>query len=703
MFKLLNYSIAIYDYIYIIAFIGSIFQIFLVSLYNFDYTDNSFNNLLNSSKNINFYILFSLTLGFGCSYIPTLITDIFENFYKDIKYDILIIERTILTIFFILPSLITLILMINKIENSGIIYTILFRFSFITFAYIYTKILNRTIYKNLWSKNKLLQLFFIAFIISYIPLLKNNNITVIVFILFFILKLVYSINYLLNIKINDILYNNSNLMKEKLVLYTVFASLLHVLLILISVIITPNSSAAKNSSFLLISLFTGNKIIIFTILNCIYNTIPKLNALLEINKNDTLRLFIRNISHEIRTPMNVIQMNLENQLDEIKNLKNAFDCCIISIQNLTNESLESTEVAINILDEILEVDKINQGLTKYEKNKYRLGKFIEKICKIFHGKAVTKKVIFDYSEHKKFNNIIINIDFNKMGMVLRNFISNALKFTNAGDKILIKIILKNKSNINNNNLSLSQVVPDIESQQYNYVRIEVIDSGIGILAENANKLFHGSIQIDAAKNQNGGGNGFGLMIAKKHIEEHDGLIGVSSDGLEKGSTFWFEIPIEMITSDNENSIFIEESPIINNRKKIEVREVEIIKNKLKNYKPNILIVDDVAMNSKIVQRSLINLNCDSEIVENGVLCIELIQNNNNFDLIFMDNKMPIMDGPETTKKLRELGYIIPIIGLTGNVMDDDIKNFTEHGANEVLGKPTKKEKLNEILNKYLII
>ena len=69
----------------------------------------------------------------------------------------------------------------------------------------------------------------------------------------------------------------------------------------------------------------------------------------------------------------------------------------------------------------------------------------------------------------------------------------------------------------------------------------------------------------------------------------------------------------------------------------------------------------------------------------------------------MDNKMPIIDGPEAAKSLRNLGYTLPIIGLTGNIMDDDIKNFIENGANEILGKPTKKEKLKEILNKYLII
>ena len=95
------------------------------------------------------------------------------------------------------------------------------------------------------------------------------------------------------------------------------------------------------------------------------------------------------------------------------------------------------------------------------------------------------------------------------------------------------------------------------------------------------------------------------------------------------------------------------------------------------------------------------MNCNTKIVENGDLCVDEINSNDIYDLIFMDNQMPIMNGPETSKKIRELGYNIPIIGLTGNIMEDDINYFIQQGANEVLGKPTKKDKLNEILNKYL--
>merc|ERR1712046_485905 len=102
-------------------------------------------------------------------------------------------------------------------------------------------------------------------------------------------------------------------------------------------------------------------------------------------------------------------------------------------------------------------------------------------------------------------------------MVLRNFISNALKFTSENDTIQVNInlIYKNIKNIENKN---SKIIPDEENQTYNFIRVEVVDNGIGISEENINKLFNTSIQIEAAKNQGGKGSGFGLLIAKKHIE-----------------------------------------------------------------------------------------------------------------------------------------------------------------------------------------
>ena len=156
--------------------------------------------------------------------------------------------------------------------------------------------------------------------------------------------------------------------------------------------------------------------------------------------------------------------------------------------------------------------------------------------------------------------------------------------------------------------------------------------------------------------------------------------------------FWFELPFEPLLEE------IITRPI---KKEVELIDSIHVKIKIKGENPNILIVEDVPSNAKVLERLLKNMNCNIKIVENGDLCVDEIKSNDIYDLIFMDNQMPIMNGPEASKKIRELGYTLPIIGLTGNIMEDDIKYFKEQGANEVLGKPTKKNKLDEILNKYL--
>ena len=137
------------------------------------------------------------------------------------------------------------------------------------------------------------------------------------------------------------------------------------------------------------------------------------------------------------------------------------------------------------------------------------------------------------------------IDPSKMARVIRNFISNALKFTRAGDSIQINVNTFHKekkvekgSTIFSSEFKFSSIIPedhmDIEAQNdppppHNFVRIEVKDTGIGIAEENIEKIFNQSIQIDSYRNQDGGGSGLGLLIAKKIVEEHKGKVGVTSE------------------------------------------------------------------------------------------------------------------------------------------------------------------------------
>lgn len=227
----------------------------------------------------------------------------------------------------------------------------------------------------------------------------------------------------------------------------------------------------------------------------------------------------------------------------------------VEMKELLDESLEGMDISVEILNEALQIDKIESGLFTCDKVHKYLGSFIRKTVSIFPGKCVSKNITFDYDiwkEHKT-SRIIVNIDESKMAQVLRNFLSNALKFTPEGGTIKVNVHTSYKEDSNPDN----KVHPlDIEmGEEYdNFVRVEVVDAGVGISAENIDKLFKGAMQIDAHRNQEGGGSGFGLLIAKKVVEMHDGNIGVTSLGLNQGSCFYFEIPIVEISSEQAPDI-----------------------------------------------------------------------------------------------------------------------------------------------------
>lgn len=686
---------------YPIFIFGSLLPVFIELTTNIKTNDGDMQKLLLNHHNNHYaydaiHFIFTFSVGLGCSYLPALLIDTFKSIlFKDIyAYDILLYERYILTFTYLAPSLLTIISIFNNSEYTAIIYLSTFRITFISFCYITSRVLNRSI-TNIWTSKITTYIFIINGLLCVVPFFKSNPVNVVVVISYITMLLYFSIKYFKEANICKILFgDNKDEWKEIIVYSSTVLSLIHIFVLILSVTIA-NRSGMQNPNLTVLYFFHINKTFTFISLSCIYSTIPGTLSAVQNSTITSLRTFIRHLSHEVRTPMNVVQMNLETISDKICNIKPRLSFQDYEeLLDITNESVESSEVAVNVLNEILEVDKISQGLDKYEKENINFGKFIEKTCRIFAGKAVTKKVILDYSQYDNYKNIIVNLDVNKIGMVLRNFVSNALKFTNENDTIQLNINLIYK-NIEKNEYKNKQIIPDEENQTYNFIRIEVVDNGIGISEENINKLFNSSIQIEAAKNQDGKGNGFGLLIAKKHVEAHNGYIGVNSDGLGKGSIFWFELPFEPLLEERITT------PIQKIKKEIELVDSIDVKIKLKGESPNILIAEDVPSNAKVLVRLLSNMNCNTKIVENGDLCLDEIKSNDIYDLIFMDNQMPIMTGPEASNKIREFGYTLPIIGLTGNIMEDYINYFMEQGANEVLGKPTKKDKLNEILNKYL--
>lgn len=359
--------------------------------------------------------------------------------------------------------------------------------------------------------------------------------------------------------------------------------------------------------------------------------------------------FLANMSHEIRTPMNGIigmidllastMLNTE-QSDYVKTLN------------------KSSQTLLNILNDILDLSKIEAGKMDLKKGPVDLVKTIEKVYDLFSQQASSKNNHLYYHIDKDTPKWVL-ADERRLIQVLSNLTSNAIKFS------------EQKGHIN-----ISLRVEEKKGNQY-FLRASIKDSGIGISEEDKATLFQSFHQLDNSSSKNFGGTGLGLAISKELLKSMDGDIGVvSTPGL--GSTFWFTFPAERIQSPGE-----EEAP----------QSTELTK-EFTEKKPNILLVDDNDINRKVASNILIKSGCTVVQAYDGFDAIDKVSQE-NFDLVLMDIQMPKMDGIESTQKIRalELKNTPPIVAMTAYSMEEDRERFLNAGMDDYLAKPIKADML----------
>jgi len=370
--------------------------------------------------------------------------------------------------------------------------------------------------------------------------------------------------------------------------------------------------------------------------------------------------FLANMSHEIRTPLNAIIgfTKLLHNVDLPKKESNYINIIDQSAHNL-----------LGIINDILDLSKIENGSLTYEKIAFNPFTEFESITNLFKVNANEKSISLVSFIDPLIPQKIIG-DPLRVKQVFSNLISNAIKFTPKAGTIFSRIDLISK---------------DTSSCR---LRVSVKDSGIGIAKEKQKLIFEEFSQADESTSREYGGTGLGLSISNKIIKALGSHIQVESEEA-RGSTFFFDITFEKSALDDEKNITDETS------------------NEVKNYIGKILIAEDHEINQQLIAALLDLRGIQYKFANNGHEAIALF-NQEKFDMILMDINMPEKNGLEATIDIialeKEHNKIhTPIVALTANVIEADKQKSMDIGIDEYLYKPIDEQRLDEVCTKYLAL
>ena len=366
--------------------------------------------------------------------------------------------------------------------------------------------------------------------------------------------------------------------------------------------------------------------------------------------SQTKEVFVANMSHEIRTPLNgiigIVDILLKDQTTSAK------------VKKRLEIMKHSSKMLSNIVDDILDFSALQSGKVRLFKKEFSMQKMLKYIENVLMPSIQEKNLEFIIELDEDLEDSLIG-DEMRLTQVLSNLISNARKFTNEGSiSLKVTTLQKDSENIS--------------------IRIEVSDTGIGMSEEIQKELFTAFIQGDQSNTKEHKGTGLGLVISKKLVELMDGTIFVESQE-GKGTSFFVDLSFTYTKS------------VIDQNKDHTVRVLQEAK--------KALLVEDEPTNQMVLEFHFKEIGFDIDIANNGFEAIEHVQNK-DYDIVFMDIQMPIMDGLEATKRIREFNTTLPIVALSAGVLAENIDASSSAGVNDHISKPIVNKELNRVLDTF---